>query len=164
MIRTGGTHPRGGQLDLDAGLIVLSDSKGNRPIKIVLPSHAVRVLRAWPRFDQEVVFPVERKRANPGKGDGRPGRSGDGSVSGFNTAVVNSRKRSGVDDWSTHDLRRTCATRLERLGVLPDIIDRVLNHAKPKLRATYLHYDYEKERREALERWGAYVFALAGWE
>lgn len=163
MIRTGGQHPRAGQLDLDAGLIVLSDSKGNRPIRIVLPRHAVRVLRAWPRYDKEIVFPVERKRTTPGKGDGRPGRSGHGSVSGFNTAVTNSRKRSGVADWSTHDLRRTCATGLERLGVLPDIIDRVLNHAKPKLRSTYLHYDYEKERREALERWGAHVFALAGW-
>jgi integrase len=36
--------------------------------------------------------------------------------------------RCGVTNWTLHDLRRTFATRLAELGVLPHVIERLLNH------------------------------------
>ena len=53
-------------------------------------------------------------------------------------------------DWVPHDLRRTGATMMQSLGVLPDVIERCLNHVEPnKLRRTYQTYDYADEKREA---------------
>lgn len=53
-------------------------------------------------------------------------------------------------DWVPHDLRRTGSTMLQKLGVTPEIIERVLNHVEPdKLRRTYQTYDYADEKREA---------------
>ena len=53
-------------------------------------------------------------------------------------------------DWVPHDLRRTGATLMQSLGVVPEVIERCLNHVEPdKLRRTYQTYDYAKEKREA---------------
>jgi integrase len=37
-------------------------------------------------------------------------------------------KRCGVSGWTLHDLRRTFATRIAELGVLPHVVERLLNH------------------------------------
>jgi integrase len=37
-------------------------------------------------------------------------------------------KRSGISAWTLHDLRRTFATRIAELGVLPHVVERLLNH------------------------------------
>jgi hypothetical protein len=49
---------------------------------------------------------------------------------------------------------------MARLGVLPAIIERVLNHlsgAQGGLQGVYQRYDYLPERKAALEAWGALV-------
>lgn len=65
-------------------------------------------------------------------------------------------------EWTPHDLRRTGATMMQQLGVLPDVIDRCQNHvlAGSRIRRAYLHYDYAKEKREAWERLGQRIDAL----
>ena len=63
--------------------------------------------------------------------------------------------------WTPHDLRRTAATLMQRLGVLPAIIEKALNHAESnRLVAVYQRYDYRAERREALDRLGNHLDAL----
>ncbi|WP_457392545.1 tyrosine-type recombinase/integrase [Roseateles sp. P5_E1] len=59
-------------------------------------------------------------------------------------------------EWTPHDLRRTAATMMQALGVLPDIIDRCQNHvlAGSRVRRHYLHHDYADEKREAWTKLG----------
>ena len=59
-------------------------------------------------------------------------------------------------EWTPHDLRRTAATMMQSLGVLPDIIDRCQNHvlAGGRVRRHYLHHDYAAEKREAWNKLG----------
>lgn len=54
-------------------------------------------------------------------------------------------------EWTPHDLRRTAATMMQQLGILPDIIDRCQNHvlAGSKVRRHYMHHDYADETRAA---------------
>jgi len=52
-----------------------------------------------------------------------------------------------------HDLRRTCATRLNTLGVLPHITEKILNHTMQGVMAVYNRAEYEAERVEAMQRW-----------
>src|SRR5262245_113034 len=69
---------------------------------------------------------------------------------------------SGVTGWRLHDLRRTCVSGMARLGVAPHVADKILNHQSGTISgvaAVYQRHEFLTERREALERWGAYVAA-----
>jgi integrase len=61
-----------------------------------------------------------------------------------------------------HDLRRTCATRLNTLGVLPHIAEKILNHTMQGVMAVYNRADYEAERIEAMQRWADEVDRILG--
>lgn len=61
--------------------------------------------------------------------------------------------RLGVEFFTPHDLRRTVATRMAELGIMEEIIDRVLNHTRQGIIRTYNHYAYDKEIQAALQSW-----------
>lgn len=67
-------------------------------------------------------------------------------------------------EWTPHDLRRTAATMMQALGVLPDIIDRCQNHvlAGSRVRRHYMHHDYADEKRAAWARLGERLEAIFG--
>lgn len=57
--------------------------------------------------------------------------------------------------WRPHDLRRTSATLMAELGVLPDVIERCLNHTEVvKVRRIYQRHDYLDARKAAFELLG----------
>ena len=71
----------------------------------------------------------------------------------------------GMAPWTLHDIRRTVATGMARLGVAPHIIEAVLNHisgSKAGVAGIYNLYAYEAEKKEALERWAIHLLALVG--
>ena len=62
-----------------------------------------------------------------------------------------------------HDLRRTTATRLAKMGIAKEVRERILNHAGARHDPEAKHYNlYEflPEKREALDRWAAEIAAL----
>lgn len=68
------------------------------------------------------------------------------------------RRSLGWPDLWVHDLRRTGATRLGKLGVLPFVISKVLNHVSDTggaapVTGLYNRYAYLKEKRHALLKW-----------
>jgi integrase len=71
--------------------------------------------------------------------------------------------RGPIDPWRVHDLRRTAATRMADLGVLPHVIEAVLNHIsghKAGVAGVYNRASYGPEKRQALDMWAAHVEAL----
>lgn len=63
--------------------------------------------------------------------------------------------------WTPHDLRRTAATLMQGLGVLPGVIEKCLNHTEPRrLVAVYQRHDYRAERRDAFNRLGDHLARL----
>ncbi|TCJ37358.1 site-specific integrase [Parafrankia sp. BMG5.11] len=67
--------------------------------------------------------------------------------------------------WRLHDLRRTVATGLQRLGIRFEVTEAVLNHSsgsRSGIAGVYQRYDWAAEKREALERWGSNVQRLVG--
>jgi integrase len=71
-------------------------------------------------------------------------------------------ERSGVTGWRIHDLRRTFRTNLGRLGVRPDIAERLVNHvgAQSDMERVYDVYSYFPEMKEAIEKWEAHIRGL----
>ena len=51
-----------------------------------------------------------------------------GPFNGFSKAKADLDEASGVKDWRLHDLRRTMATGLQRLGVRFEVTEAALNH------------------------------------
>jgi integrase len=63
--------------------------------------------------------------------------------------------RSGVREWTLHDIRRTLSTRLHDLGVAPHVVEQILNHQghRGQVGGTYNKSFYEREVRGALALW-----------
>ena len=66
--------------------------------------------------------------------------------------------------WNVHDLRRTVATGLQRLGVRLEVTEAVLNHisgSRGGIAGVYQRHDWAAEKRVALDSWAAHVLAVA---
>jgi integrase len=102
--------------------------------------------------------------------------TGKTSISGFSkakahldAAIVEVRAKAAAADaresaplvpWRLHDLRRTGASTLARLGFDTIAIDKLLAHQPTKLRgvaAIYQRYDFADERARALDAWAEHV-------
>jgi integrase len=69
----------------------------------------------------------------------------------------------GMAPWRLHDLRRSAATHMAELGVLPHIIEAVLNHVsghKGGVAGVYNRARYQDEMRQALQTYGDYIDRL----
>lgn len=67
---------------------------------------------------------------------------------------------SAVRAWRVHDLRRTLATGLQRLGVRFEVTEAVLNHvsgSRSGVAGVYQRHNWAEEKQEALNRWAAAV-------
>ncbi|WP_349252628.1 site-specific integrase [Burkholderia sp. AU32357] len=65
--------------------------------------------------------------------------------------------------WKCHDLRRTCGTMMQSLGIPESIVHRCLNHARnDPLDRIYLQFDYDAQMRDAWRRWGDRLSVLLG--
>nr|WP_238347401.1 site-specific integrase [Pseudomonas simiae] len=63
--------------------------------------------------------------------------------------------------WTPHDLRRTGATIMTAIGVLPEVAERCLNHTEEnKVKRTYQRHSYAKEMAEAWEVLGKHLSSL----
>jgi integrase len=60
-----------------------------------------------------------------------------------------------IEEWRLHDLRRSAATHMGRLGVDRLVIGKVLNHAEPGVTAVYDRSERALEKKIALDRWAA---------
>jgi integrase len=70
---------------------------------------------------------------------------------------------SGVTGWRIHDLRRTVATGLQRLGVRLEVTESVLGHtsgSRAGVVGIYQRHDWADEKRAALTGWAALVASI----
>jgi integrase len=68
-----------------------------------------------------------------------------------------------VEPWRVHDLRRTFATGLQRLGVRLEVTEAILNHVggnRAGVGGIYRRYDWANEKKAALDAWAAHVLAV----
>jgi integrase len=56
-----------------------------------------------------------------------------------------------IEPWRIHDLRRTAATIMPRLGGDVVTVERVLNHTMRGVMAVYQKHQFSREKRRALD-------------
>lgn len=134
--------------------------------------HVVPLVPAcWAMIDAQprtgvLVFPPHRAK-------GRASTSAYGTVlqrvrEAVNAKLIESGKADEVlGEFTSHDLRRTAATRMAGLGVLPHVIEAVLNHSSgivSGIAAVYNLESYLAEKRSALSAWSAACASLSASE
>jgi integrase len=77
-------------------------------------------------------------------------------------ALFRLNKRMNIEtNFTPHDLRRTCASRLGDLGTPDEVIGRILNHAPVTITGkVYNRAQRWEEMREALNAWSEQLGAL----
>jgi integrase len=147
-----------GELDLDKRqwMIPRGRAKSDRAHIVHLSEPAIGIIEALPRTG-ELVFSATGATAVSGYSRAKE------RIDHLMTAEV--RVESGdpeaeIAPWILHDLRRSAATGMARLGVAPHVVDKILNHSSGAIRgvaAVYNRHAYLDERKVALEAWGRCV-------
>jgi len=135
-------------LDRATWTVPAAIAKNGRVHEVPLSEPALEILTALPRFvGADLVFTT----------------TGTTPISGFGRLKERLDAAMGFSDWRFHDLRRTAASGMARIGIAPHVIEKVLNHQSGVISgvaAVYNRHGYEAEKREALERWKGYVQTL----
>lgn len=141
---------RWSELDLQGALWRLPPerTKNGRPHDVPLAPAVLEILVAVPvREVRDLLF-----------------GEGVGGFSGFSKAKDVLDMRAGFAmPWRIHDLRRTCSTGMNEIGVQPHVVEAVLNHvsgSRAGVAGVYNRASYATEKRAALDAWAAHVTAV----
>lgn len=96
----------------------------------------------------------------PSRSDGSRGPSGFSKVMERLRAAVEKEVGEPVEPWRLHDLRRTMAIGMQRLGIRLEVTEAVLNHvsgSRAGIVGVYQRHDWLDEKQHALEAWAAEV-------
>jgi integrase len=144
------------EIDFDKELILLPADrvKNGHPHQIPMspPVSSILQARVSTAKDQECIFGV-----------------GEGGFKGWSKAKreldarITKRNGKPLDNWTLHDLRRTAATRMGEIGVLPHVVESLLNHYSGYRRGVAKIYNlalYAPEKAQALALWANHVSAV----
>jgi integrase len=145
------------ELDLESKLWTLPAErvKNGERHEVPLSDAAVEILEALPRIKTTAGFVFTTTR--------------NAAVSGFSrakdrldAAVKASLPRGAKppEHWTFHDLRRTMASGMARLGIQLPVIEKVLNHSSGSFRGivgVYQRHSFADEKRQALDAWASFV-------
>jgi integrase len=147
------------ELDLENKLWTLPAErvKNGERHEVPLSDAAIEILTALPRIKTTKGFVFTTRRDAAVSGFSRAKDRLDASIA---EAVANGAP--AVDHWTFHDLRRTMASGMARLGIQLPVIEKVLNHTSGTFRgvvAVYQRHTYSDEKRKALEAWASFVLS-----
>jgi integrase len=111
------------------------------------------VLASIPRIDgSPYVFPALRQKS--------PATT---TFNGWSKSKARFDRECGTTGWTLHDLRRTFATNMQRLGVRLEVTEALLNHVsgtRGGIVGIYQRYHWLPEMREAVLRYEAWLATL----
>jgi integrase len=133
------------EVDLDRKLIALAPerTKNSRSHEVPLSTQALAIIERQPKRT-EFVF---------------------SKAMGWAKEKTALDQRVGIAPWRLHDLRRSCSTHLGELGILPHVIENVLNHVsghKAGVAGVYNKSKMTDAVRDALQRWADHLDQITG--
>jgi integrase len=143
---------RWSEINLDDRLWTLprERTKGNKVHEVALSKLAIEILTVLPRIgDSDYVVTT----------------SGEAPVSGYSKGKrrLDALLPPDMQPWRLHDIRRSVASGMARLGINLPVIEKVLNHTSGSFAGivgVYQKHEFADEKRDALERWGRHVLGL----
>jgi integrase len=126
-------------------------TKNGQPHEVPLSNAALAVLNSIPRVQGSRFVLTTNGGVSPASGYSKNKRRFDALLP------------ADMPSWRLHDLRRSCASGLARLGVNLPVIEKCLNHASGSFAGivgVYQRHSFADEKRAALEGWGQHIDAL----
>jgi integrase len=144
-----------GEFDLDQTIWTIPAARAKNKLahRVPLSALALRVL------DDIKAANVDKKKGVAPDGprwlfpSPRTGRPVTGTA--IDHAMRANRDALGTGDATPHDLRRTAASHMTSIGISRLVVSKILNHAEPGITAVYDRHSYDREKRAALDAWGA---------
>lgn len=147
------------EFDLEAKLWTIPRNRAKNGVAHLVPlsGEALAIIQSLTaRDDSDKLFPA--------RGNGENGPSGFSKTMTRLRAAMEKEAERPLPHWTLHDLRRTLATGLQRLGIRLEVTEAVLNHisgSRAGIVGVYQRHDYFTEKREALDAWAKEVIRLA---
>jgi integrase len=144
--------------EIKADKIILEGrrTKNAEPREIPLSDSARRLIAILPRIgESEFVFTT----------------TGNGPIGGWSKAKTALDAKAAQiigrppPAWRFHDLRRTAATGLQRLGISLQVTEAILGHiagSRAGVVGVYQRHNFNSEKRTALEAWARRIEGLVG--
>ncbi len=144
-------HMQRSEIDAEKRLWTLPRErvKNNRRHEVPLSPQAVAIIQRAPHTSDTFVFSL----------------NGTAPIKGFGRAkdYVDALMPADTPAWIFHDLRRTVASGMARLGVSLAVIEKILNHVSGSFAGivgVYQRHEFSEEKRQALEKWADHVERL----
>lgn len=139
------------EIDLAAGwwTIPAAKAKNRKSHRVPLSPQAKAVL-------------TEARALNPDRQTVFPSPLGDRPMveTAVGRALFRNLEQFKAAPFTPHDLRRTAASHMTGIGIPRLVVSKILNHAEQGVTAIYDKHSYDKEKQDALLRWGRKVAAL----
>jgi integrase len=157
------------EINLDTGVwsIPREKAKNDHGHNVQLSVQALAIIKGLPRVAGPYVFSTNGKTSV--SGFSRAKERLDALMLAALKAAAAERgedlEETALEPWILHDLRRTATTGMAGLRVLPHVVDRILNHTSGTIRGVarvYNRFEYQDERKAALEAWGRAVESTVG--
>src|SRR5262249_28685237 len=133
----------------------------------LLPPLARDLLAKLPRIENEAGFVFCTNGKTPVSGFSKLKRKLDAAMLEAARAEAKAAGRNPskvtLEPFVIHDLRRTCASGLQRLGIPTEVIEKCLGHVSGTFAGVVGVYQRDaliEQRRVALERWAAHIAGL----
>ncbi len=121
-------------------------TKNGRAHSFPIGASAAAILSSNITASTTSIFPAKGKHDQP--------------FNGWSKAKAQLDQKAQIAPWTLHDLRRSYATGLQRLGVKLEVIEALLNHVsgtRAGIIGVYQRHHYQDEMREAVERWESHL-------
>jgi integrase len=150
---------RASELDLKARLWTIDGNRTKNGIahRVWLSDAALSLLAAAPRVSGPADYVWSTTGSTPPSGFSRA----KGRLDALMQAELGRPQKQAP--WRLHDIRRTVASGMARLGVHLPVIEKCLNHVSGTfggIVGVYQRHTYEGEKREAWEQWDRHVQSL----
>jgi integrase len=147
---------RWSEVDIEGRMIRLPRErcKNDTAHEVPLSDAALAVLASIPRGRTDLVFPSATGRT--------PTAKFSKAKSCLNAAIAADGDEA-MPVWVVHDIRRTVASGLARLGINLPVIEKCLNHTSGSFAGivgVYQRHSFADEKRAAFDAWGRFVAAL----
>jgi integrase len=132
-------------------------TKNKQAHVIPLSGMAIEIIKSLPVVEpRHFVFTTTRRTHVSGFSNGKKD---------IDAAMKAAADKDGepISHWTMHDIRRSVATGLQKLGVRLEVTEAVLNHVGGSRRGVvgiYQRHDWAEEKRAALETWSRRLEAI----
>lgn len=136
-------------IDLGRAELFFPTTKNGTPHTVYLSKQAVLLISKIEKSETGYLFPSSASRKAPIR------------QHAIVWQVSKYGLESGLQHWTSHDLRRSVGTGLARLGCSRVVQDRILNHVDSSISGIYDRHSYDAESKDWWQRWADHLENLA---